>query len=66
MTGLASGIFVAETVSMRSRPLVSFLFIVIAVGLGFLIAWLGTTPIFDAPAKVFDRVKSGTVNQNEP
>jgi hypothetical protein len=65
MTGLASGIFVAETVSMRSR-LVSFLFIVIAVGLGFLIAWLGTTPIFDAPAKVFDRVQPGTVNQSQP
>jgi hypothetical protein len=39
------------------------LVIVIAVGLGLFIAWLGTTPTIDAPRKAFDRLNTGTAEQ---
>ena len=47
------------------------LFMVIAVGLGLFIAWLGTTSIIDAPRKAFERLntgieqKSGTAEQGD-
>jgi len=41
------------------------LFMVMAVGLGLLIAWLGTTSIVDAPAKALDRLQSGTAQQEK-
>jgi hypothetical protein len=41
------------------RQLLFLLFMVIAIGLGWSIAWLGTTPTIDAfYAKVFGRVPS--------
>ena len=66
MTGLASCILVAETVSMRwQRRLITLLSMAIAIGLGWFIAWLGTTPTIDAPGKAFE-LKSGTVKQGQP
>ena len=50
---------------MRSPRLLYGLFMVIAVGLGLFIAWLGRTPTIDAPAKVFDRLKSRIVEQGD-
>jgi hypothetical protein len=48
---------------MRSPRLLYGLFMVVAVGLGLFIAWLGTTRTIDAPAKAFDRLKPGTAEQ---
>jgi hypothetical protein len=51
---------VTDTVDMRwRRRLLFLLFMVIAIGLGWSIAWLGTTPTIDAfYAKVFGRLPS--------
>jgi hypothetical protein len=51
---------------MRWRQgLLSLLFMVIAIGLGSFIAWLGTTSTIDAPAKAFDTLKQGDVKQGD-
>jgi hypothetical protein len=52
---------------MRWRGLLSLLFMIIAVGLGSFIAWLGTTPTIDAfYTKIFDRRDSGTSEPAPP
>jgi hypothetical protein len=49
---------------MLWRQLLSGLFIVIAVGLGWFIAWLGTMPTI---TNIFDKLgPQGTVKQGQP